>query len=67
MNRTEMIKALQQGKKMKHHYFTPKEFLEKGDNGNVKFEDGCQCSLHEFFRTRQSDYWQVGWSEWKGE
>lgn len=66
MTKGEAIEAIQSGKRVAHNSFAQSEFMEKGDLGRVKFEDGSQVTLWEFFRFRCGIEWQTGWFVYEG-
>jgi len=61
MNKIEALKALQYGKKLTHHWFSPNEWVIE-DQGKYIFEDGCQCHDFEFWADRTDESWNRGWS-----
>lgn len=58
MTREEAIKAMSEGKKVRHRYFGPDEWVSMNSNGLYVFEDG-DPSL--FWMDRQESYWSEGW------
>ncbi|MEJ8803131.1 hypothetical protein [Pontibacter sp. H249] len=62
LTRQEAKDALLQGKKVRHKYYTPEEWL-KLENGTLKTEDGCSHGsfLDEFWTKYQifPDGWEV--------
>lgn len=56
MTREEAIKAMSEGKKVRHRYFGPDEWVSMNSNGLYVFEDP---SL--FWMDRQESYWSEGW------
>ncbi len=65
MTQDEALTAIQHGEKVTHKYFTPNEYITKGTQGGIMFEDGIQTTWFEFFRLRKEDYWKDGWSIWQ--
>jgi hypothetical protein len=61
MTKEEAIKAMAEGKKLTHDSFTRDEWIAESSVG-YKFEDGCQCSIFEFWQMRVSPAWDSDWS-----
>lgn len=51
---------MQEGRKLTHRYFTPGEWVTMGGRGFI-FEDGCTCSIEEFWQDRSNNQWNDGW------
>lgn len=69
MTRIEAIKALDNGKTLTHTHFTNSEWVRGIGAGLYEFEDGCKCSAHEFWFSRNecsSPAFSDGWSEFLG-
>lgn len=49
MTRDEAIKAMSEGKKVRHRYFGKDEWVTKSSNGLLTFEDGCSVSSELFY------------------
>jgi hypothetical protein len=64
MTRIEAIKAMREGKKVTHEYFTCDEWATQ-ENGKILFEDGVKCSPSEFWQDRMVPEFNDGWSIWK--
>ena len=62
MNKTEAITALKQGKRLTHRHFTPEEWVERHPSGKLVFEDGCQCSMTEFWQYRTCENFNKDWA-----
>ena len=60
MTRGEAIKAMREGKKVTHKYFTPDEWATQS-HGLILIEDGVKCSPAEFWTDRQSEMFADGW------
>jgi hypothetical protein len=60
MTRTEAIKAMREGKKVTHKYFSPEEWATQ-ENGKILLEDGVRCSPYEFWKWRQDAEFDVDW------
>jgi hypothetical protein len=61
MTRDEIIQELIAGKKVTHDYFTDDEWLMM-DGNMYLLEDGVKLSPEEFWKYRQSDSYDNGWS-----
>lgn len=59
MTREEAIKAMSEGKKVRHRYFGPDEWVSS--NGLYVFEDGVMVDPSLFWMDRQESYWSEGW------
>jgi hypothetical protein len=64
MTRIEAIKAMREGKKVTHEYFTPEEWATQ-EHGLILLEDGVRCSPAEFWKWRQAKEFNEGWNLWK--
>ena len=64
MTRAEAIKAMREGKKVTHKYFTPEEWATQKD-GMVLLEDGVECSPIEFWAYRRSPMFDNDWELWQ--
>lgn len=67
MNLEEAKKALAEGKRLTHLYFTPEEWVQgvtKLGTTYYLFEDGCRCAPSMFWKTRYDGAWLFGWSEY---
>ena len=60
MTRYEAIKAMREGKKVTHEYFTPEEWATQ-EHGLILLEDGVRCSPAEFWKWRQTKEFNEGW------
>lgn len=60
MNKEEAIKAMSDGKKVAHRYFSPNEWMTLSEN-QIVLEDGVQCSQYEFWRWRTDESWNDGY------
>lgn len=63
MTRSEAIKAMREGKKVTHKYFSREEWATQ-DHGLILLEDGVKCSPSEFWTDRQSELFANDWSIW---
>lgn len=62
----EAIAAIEnEGEKVAHVSFTPDEFIQKGHECDVAFEDGCECDAAEFWKYRTGPEWLTGWYIWR--
>jgi len=64
MTRPEAIKAMREGKKVTHKYFTREEWATQ-DHGLILLEDGVVCSPAEFWRDRANELFATDWSIWE--
>lgn len=60
LSKQEAIKAMQEGKKVTHRYFTPEEYVYMKD-GEMFFEDGVSCSSMEFWSLKTDTAWETDW------
>lgn len=56
----DAIAKMREGKKVRHRYFIPGEWM-KLENGLLLLEDGVRISLNEFFNTRNYPCWDSDW------
>ena len=61
MTKEEAIKAMSEGKKVRHMYFSPDEWVTMNLNGLYVFEDGVIADPSLFWLDRQESYWNEGW------
>lgn len=61
MSKEEAIQAMQEGKKVKHSYFSKDEWMTMQGN-RIILEDGCSCWAHEFWADRKGFGWSDGYS-----
>ncbi|WP_199438443.1 hypothetical protein [Vibrio owensii] len=61
MNRSEAIDALKLGKTIRHKYFPPGETI-RGEGSWYLFEDGTRCMPPVYWRDRQGEAYNEGWS-----
>lgn len=64
MTRADAIKAMREGKKVTHKYFSPEEWATL-DNDKILLEDGVRCEFDEFWRYRISKIFDDGWEIYK--
>jgi len=64
MTRQEMIVQLSKGKKIRHKYFSPDEWIQKKENGGIYSEDGA-CwgggTTGEAMEIRKGGFWDDDW------
>lgn len=60
MTKEEAIKAMQDGKKVTHRYFSSNEWMSMHD-GLIVLEDGAMCTPYEFWRWRTDPVWNNGY------
>lgn len=65
MTKEEAIKAMSEGKKVRHKYFSPEEWVTMKSDGEYLFEDGYSVSPELFWFDRQESYWNKDWELWK--
>ncbi len=58
MTKDEALKAMKQGKKVSHMYFSADEYIHIVD-GQMYAEDGCR--FEEGWAIRTESVWQDGW------
>jgi hypothetical protein len=61
MTKQEAIAEMQKGKKVRHQYFSPDEWMTMED-GQIVLEDGVKCSTYEFWRWRTDAFWDNDYS-----
>jgi hypothetical protein len=61
MTKTEAIKAMSEGHKVRHTYFTSDEFVYVDDKGYMLDEKGYVMGP-EFWELRTGKQWDDGWS-----
>ncbi|MEZ9708692.1 hypothetical protein AB4254_08475 [Vibrio breoganii] len=63
MTKNEMIRALDAGLRVRHSSFSRDEWMEKSgmDGYDYQFEDGCLCTMKEFWLPRTDESWLSGW------
>lgn len=65
MTKEEAIKAMSEGKKVRHRYFGRDEWVTMKPDGSYLFEDGCSVSSELFWFDRQNSWWDKDWEIWK--
>lgn len=61
MTKNEAIKAMSEGKKVRHKYFSKDEWITQCSNGLFMFEDGVKVSEELFWFDRSEPYWDDNW------
>nr|DAQ12996.1 MAG TPA: Protein of unknown function (DUF2829) [Crassvirales sp.] len=61
MTKEEAIKAMSEGKKVRHNHFSSDEWMSQLPNGDYLFEDGVKCSPREFWTWRTCTSWNTDW------
>lgn len=62
MKKAEAIEYMKNGYKVTHTYFDENEFMTiNPENNNILLEDGCECSIREFFKIRNDESWDEGY------
>lgn len=62
MKKQEAIVALKQGKRLRHNTFSDNEWVQGLPTGKYEFEDTMRCNPELFWRDRQGQPWENGWS-----
>lgn len=62
LTKDEAIKAMLEGKTVRHEYFTDNEWMKMNGHYEFEFEDGNKCSCDEFWIGRTGQRWFTGWS-----
>jgi len=58
MNKAEAFHHMVSGRKVRHRHFAPEEWMTiNPENGKLLFEDGCQCTVQEFYYDRDIPSW----------
>lgn len=65
MTKEEAIKAMSEGKKVRHRYFSRDEWVTMNPAGLYEFEDGVIVGPYLFWMNRQDSYWNEGWELFK--
>lgn len=60
MNKTQMLEALRRGERVRHRNFSSDETMELFGSVII-FEDGCACSVEEFWKFRTDRSWDEDW------
>ena len=60
MTKEEAIKAMSEGKKVRHRYFSFDEWMTMKD-GMIVLEDGVICPPQEFWQWRTDSRWDDGY------
>lgn len=63
MTKEDAIRAMHEGKKVSHRFFSSSEWMTI-QNGKFLFEDDCICEFKQFWLDRTDSYWNDGWSIW---
>lgn len=61
MTKLEAIQAMRDGKKVRHYYFSPDEWMSLTSGGNFLLEDGVVCIPAEFWFWRTEKEWDTDW------
>lgn len=62
MTKEEAIRAMSEGKKVRHRYFSKDEWVTINSSVLYEFEDGVKVGPSLFWMDRQDSYWNDGWS-----
>lgn len=61
MTKYEAMKAMQDGKKVRHGYFDDNEWMKRHSPGYYQFEDDVVINQSEFWSIRNSEAWNQDW------
>lgn len=64
MTKEEAIEHMLDGTKVTHKYFSDDEWVTI-KNGLILLEDGITCTSNDFWKYRQSDFYNNGWELFK--
>ena len=64
MTKADAIRAMSNGEKVTHNYFSSEEWVTE-QNGRFLFEDDCKCEFNDFWIDHDGTTWQDGWSIFK--
>jgi len=66
MHKSQVIKILEQGHKVKHRFMSDNEYIYLNQQTKLYvFEDGCNASPTEFWKYRKGGSWENGWDYYK--
>lgn len=54
--------AAQEGRQIKHRFFSDDEYIEILSSGEIRTEEGYKVTLDDFWRDRHDEAWKTGWS-----
>lgn len=61
LTKEEAIEAMRNGKRVRHQYFAPDEWMSMHGN-RITLEDGCSCWSYVFWADRTGAGWNDGYS-----
>lgn len=63
MTKEEIIQELKKGTKVQHRFFLHEEFMFQPDNRVevYEFEDGVLIDAEDFWKDRNTEYWERDW------
>ena len=64
MNKGDAIRALHDGKRICHRFFSPDEWIAAKNGYEYTDEVGCSLNISIFWECRNSHAWEDGWSVW---
>jgi len=67
MNKQEALNLMHKGIKITHYDFAHDEWMTINNEGNILLEDGCQCSIAEFFSYRTGESWDKDYYLYESE
>lgn len=62
LSKLDAIKAMREGKKVTHRYFSDNEWMTITPTGLYQFEDGVVCPTLLFWQDRKGKEWETDWS-----
>jgi hypothetical protein len=62
LTKSQAIQAMVEGKKVRHRYFSPYEWMKMRSTTHFIFEDGVICTFDFFWQDRFGKDWETGWS-----
>ena len=65
MTKDEAIQAMREGKKVRHYYFSPDEWMTLTTGGMYLLGDGVVCTPAEFWKWRPEVQWELNWEIYK--
>lgn len=61
LTKQDAIQYMVKGYRVTHRFFSEKEWMEM-ENGKIFFEDGVKLSVSDFFKERNNEGWENGYS-----
>lgn len=67
MTKEEAIEAMKSGRKVRHRFFAPHEWVTSNLDGTIYFmEDGVECTADEFWMWRLRPEFNDNWEFYPG-